>query len=166
MFFRKTFSDVFLKLRFWKTFSDILLILLIDYHMILWICLIRLGKDFFRLDYINKLVNMSQSDHMTESNDSDHINKLVDMSWSDHMIVQNENSVNEKCCLWTIWIDIWIDSVYKHLSNKSHIQLSQSLNSIILTIDWFHLIFSWNQIMYQLMKSISVIISQYSSSII
>ena len=38
---------------------------------------------------------MSQSDHITESNDSDHIDKLVDMSWSDHMTVQNENSVDE-----------------------------------------------------------------------
>ena len=38
---------------------------------------------------------MSQFDHMTESNDSDHIDKLVDMSWSDHMTVQNENSVDE-----------------------------------------------------------------------
>ena len=58
--------------------------------------MIRLGKDFSRLDYIiDKLVDMSQSDHMTESNDSDHINKLVNMSWSDHMTVQNENSVDE-----------------------------------------------------------------------
>ena len=32
---------------------------------------------------------------MIESNDSDHIDKLVDMSWSDHMIVQSENSVDE-----------------------------------------------------------------------
>ena len=64
--------------------------------------MIRLKKDFFRLDCIvDKLVNMSQSDHMTESNDSDHIDKLVNMSWSDHMTVQNENSVNEKCCSWT-----------------------------------------------------------------
>ena len=64
--------------------------------------MIRLGKNFFRLDYIiDKLVDMSQSDHMTELNDSDHIDKLVDMSWSDHMTVQNENSVNEKCCSWT-----------------------------------------------------------------
>ena len=38
---------------------------------------------------------MSQSDHMTELNDSNHIDKLVDMSWSDHMTVQNENSVDE-----------------------------------------------------------------------
>ena len=60
--------------------------------------MIKLREDFFKLDYIiDKLVNMSQSDHMTESNDSDHIDKLVDMSWSDHMTVQNENenSVNK-----------------------------------------------------------------------
>jgi len=81
---------------FKKTFSDIFLILLINYHIIFWICLIRLRKDFFKLDYIiDKLVNMSQSDHMTESNNSDHIDKLVNMSWSDHMTVQNENSVDE-----------------------------------------------------------------------
>ena len=41
--------------------------------------MIRLKEDFFKLDYIDKLVDMSQSDHMIESNDSDHINKLVDI---------------------------------------------------------------------------------------
>ena len=101
MFFRKTFSNIFL-------------ILLIDYHIILCICLIRLKKNFFKLDYIiNKLVNMSYSDHMTELNDSDHINKLVDMSQSDHMtvLIFNENSINE------IYKDSMINKILLFMNN-------------------------------------------------
>jgi len=41
--------------------------------------LTRLGEGFPRLGYINKLVDMPQSDHMTELNDPDHIDKLVDI---------------------------------------------------------------------------------------
>jgi len=69
-------------------FENVFLILLIDYHMIFcfWICLIRLKKnflrlrkDFFKLDYINKLVDMSQSDHMTVFNENS-VNKIY-LNW-------------------------------------------------------------------------------------
>ena len=52
----------------------------------------------FQSDHMTELNN---SDHMTELNNSDHIDKLVDMSWSDHMTVQNENSIELKCYSWT-----------------------------------------------------------------
>ena len=48
-----------------------------------------------RSRYINKLINIPQSDHITELNNPDHINKLIDISWSDYMTIQNENPEDE-----------------------------------------------------------------------
>ena len=46
-------------------------------------------------DYINKLINISQSDYITKLNNSDYINKLINISQSDYITIQNKNSENK-----------------------------------------------------------------------